>query len=120
MTRPPGGPATNLPRCARPGHEACSVVKDGQYGTPLRQRYRCLGEVVNPVTGEIRRYHRFVPATSRILVKRATCDTCDNHIARHECLVVTGRYQFPIREVVSASSLSVPARPTCELLDALV
>jgi hypothetical protein len=29
-------------------------VKDGQYGPPPRQRYRCIGEVVNPKTGEVR------------------------------------------------------------------
>jgi hypothetical protein len=37
------------------------VVKDGQYGSPRRQRYRCVGQVVNPVTGEVRPFHRFVP-----------------------------------------------------------
>lgn len=77
-------------------------MKDGQYGTPLRQRYRCLGRVVNPATGEVREFHRFVPVTPRIYVESATCDTCDNHIAPHDGPVVTRHYQFPMREVASA------------------
>ena len=46
MTRLPGGPATNLPACTRVGHQERRVVKDGSYGKPPRQRFRCIGEVV--------------------------------------------------------------------------
>ena len=56
MPRLPGGPATDLPACPRPGHEARRVVKDGRYGTPPRQRFRCVGP-----DG----FHRFVPEVPR-------------------------------------------------------
>src|SRR5665647_3977174 len=56
MHRLPGGPATDLPACPRPGHEARRVVRDGRYGTPPRQRFRCVGP-----DG----FHRFVPEVPR-------------------------------------------------------
>ena len=102
MPRLPGGPATNLPRCPHEGHEARPVVKDGKYGTPARQRFRCVGEVVNETSGEVRSFHRFVPELPRHVVQRGTCDTCDHEFSAHQGPVVGRRYDYPLREVAAA------------------
>jgi hypothetical protein len=113
MPRLPGGPATNLPSCPRPGHGERKVVKDGTYGRPPRQRFRCVGEVVNTTTGEVRGFHRFVPELPRHHVHHGTCDTCANPVATHEGPVVSRRYDFPLREIAARSSRSVQGPPTC-------
>jgi hypothetical protein len=102
MPRLPGGPATNLPACPRTGHGDRPVVKDGQYGSPPRQRYRCIGEAVNEVTGEVRSFHRFTTKLPRQAVSAGVCDTCDNTVGAHQGPVVARTYAFPLREVAAA------------------
>ena len=88
MPRLPGGPATDLPACPRPGHEARRVVKDGRYGTPPRQRFRCVGP-----DG----FHRFVPEVPRREALEGMCDTCDSHVPAHRGPVTGRKYDFPVR-----------------------
>jgi hypothetical protein len=77
-------------------------VKDGQYGSPPRQRYRCIGEVVNPKTGQVRKFHRFTTELPRQAVPAGVCDTCDNQVHPHQGPVVARTYAFPLREVAAA------------------
>jgi len=77
-------------------------VKDGSYGKPPRQLFRCIGEVVNPKTGEVRQFHRFTPSPSRLLSESAVCDTCDTAVRSHSGPVSSRSYAFPVREVASA------------------
>ncbi len=50
-------PATGtLPRCPRPGHENRRIARDGAYGAPPRQRYRC--------SSDDGTFHRFTPTTT--------------------------------------------------------
>jgi hypothetical protein len=100
MPRLPGGPAVDLPACPRPGHESRRVVKDGVYGTPPRQRYRCLGEVVNPVSGEVRSFHRFTPPLPRLIA--APCDVWGSPESYPSGPVVSRSYAFPVREIAAA------------------
>lgn len=93
MPRLPGGPATNLPQCPRAGHEAHRVVKDGHYGTPPRQRFRCVGD-----DG----FHRFVPELPRHQTRDGTCDACDSHVPTHRGPVTGRNYDFPVRDVAAA------------------
>jgi len=93
MPRLPGGPATDLPACPRPGHEARRVVRDGRYGTPPRQRFRCVGP-----DG----FHRFVPEVPRREALEGMCDTCDSHVPAHRGPVTGRKYDFPVREVAAA------------------
>lgn len=93
MPRLPGGPATDLPACPRPGHAARRVVKDGRYGTPPRQRFRCVGP-----DG----FHRFVPEVPRREALEGMCDTCDSHVPAHRGPVTGRKYDFPVREVAAA------------------
>ena len=72
------------------------------YGQPPRQRFRCLGRVVNERTGEIRDFHRFVPALPRLLVEAGVCDTCESEVHRHGGPVTSRSYAFPVREVAAA------------------
>jgi hypothetical protein len=58
------------------GHGERRVVQAGVYGNP-RQRFRCLGEVVNEQTGELRQYHRFMPL---LRTESAVCDNCDSEV----------------------------------------
>lgn len=102
MPRLPGGPAKNLPPCPKPGHAQRPVVKDGSYGKPPRQLFRCIGEVVNQKTGEVRQFHRFTPSPPRLLREFAVCDNCDNKVRRHTGPVSSRSYAFPVREVASA------------------
>jgi hypothetical protein len=102
VPRLPGGPAKNLPPCPKPGHAARRVVKDGSYGKPPRQRFRCIGEVSNQKTGEVRQFHRFTPSPPRLLAESAVCDTCDNEVRPHTGPVSSRSYAFPVREVASA------------------
>lgn len=78
MPRLPGGPATDLPACPRPGHSAHRVVKDGHFGTPPRQRFRCIGPAG---------FHRFVPELPRREAHDSVCDTCDTHVPAHRGLI---------------------------------
>lgn len=93
MPRLPGGPATDLPPCPRPGHADRKVVKDGRYGTPPRQRFRCAGP-----DG----FHRFVPDLPRQVTHAGVCDTCDSNVPTHRGPVTSRKYGFPVREVTSA------------------
>ncbi len=93
MPRLPGGPATDLPACPRPGHRSHRVVKDGRYGAPPRQRFRCIGP-----DG----FHRFVPELPRREADDGVCDTCDSHVPAHRGPVVGRKYDFPVREVAAA------------------
>jgi len=93
MPRLPGGPATDLPACPRPGHSAHRVVKDGHYGTPPRQRFRCIGPAG---------FHRFVPELPRREAQDSVCDTCDTHVPAHRGPVTGRKYDFPVREVATA------------------
>lgn len=102
MPRRPGGPAQNLPVCSREGHDGHRVVLDGVYGNPPRQRFRCVGEFIEPATGKVRKFHRFVPELPRHNVQQGQCDTCDNKVAVHQGPVVSRRYDFPLREVAAA------------------
>lgn len=77
-------------------------MKDGAYGRPPRQRFRCIGEVVNEKTGEIRGFHRFVPALPRLVVAAAVCDVCEGHVHSHAGPVASRTYGFPVREVAAA------------------
>jgi hypothetical protein len=82
-----------LPACPRPGHGEHRVVKDGRYGTPSRQRFRCIGP-----TG----FHRFVPELTRHEAHDSVCDTCDTHVPAHRGPVTGRKYDFPVREVATA------------------
>lgn len=93
MPRLPGGPATDLPACPRPGHGGHRVVKDGRYGTPPRQRFRCIGQVG---------FHRFVPELPRQEAHAGVCDTCDTHVPAHRGPVTGRKYDFPVRAVATA------------------
>jgi len=77
-------------------------VKDGAYGKPPRQRFRCIGEVVNQKSGEVRQFHRFTPSPPRLLAEFAVCDSCDNKVRRHTGPVSSRSYAFPVREVAAA------------------
>lgn len=81
MPRLPGGPATDLPACPRPGHGAHRVVKDGRYGTPPRQRFRCIGPAG---------FHRFVPELPRHEAHNSVCGTCATHVPAPYSAVVVG------------------------------
>lgn len=94
MPRLPGGAATNLPGCPRPGHQARRVVKDGHYGTPPRQRYRC----IDPAGG----FHRFTPPLPREMTRPGVCDDCDNAVAAHQGPALPRAYHLPVREVAAA------------------
>jgi hypothetical protein len=74
-------------------HEGRKVVKDGRYGTPPRQRFRC---------SDGDDFHRFVPEVPRHATHAGTCDSCDTEVAAHRGLVTGRRYDFPVREVASA------------------
>ena len=93
MPRLPGGPARDLPACPRPGHESRKVVKDGKYGSPPRQRFRC---------SDGNEFHRFVPEVPRDETHGGTCDACDTAVASHRGPVTGRRYDFPVREVAAA------------------
>lgn len=97
---PPGGHDEKLPVCPRPGHESRRVVKDGVYGTPPRQRYRCVGEVVNPTTGKISQFHRFTPPLPRLLAE--PCDVCGTTELHGGGPIVSRGYAFPVREIAAA------------------
>lgn len=100
MPRLPGGPATNLPPCPRPGHAGRKVVKDGRYGFPERQRFRCLGPL-NEATGKTE-FHRFVPPEPRVMTLSGVCDTCENEVHIHDGPLAGRTYAFPLREVAAA------------------
>lgn len=102
MPRLPGGPAKNLPSCQREGHAERRVVKDGVYGQPPRQRFRCIGKVWNEKTGKWREFHRFAPVLPRLLAEAAVCDTCESEVHRHSGPVASRSYAFPVREVAAA------------------
>ena len=70
--RASGGPARNQLGCPGPRHAARRVVEDGVYGQPPRQRFRCVGEVVNERTGEVSGLHRCLPVAPRLLVEAAS------------------------------------------------
>lgn len=93
MPRLPGGPATDLPTCPLPGHDGRRVVKDGHYGSPPRQRFRCIGSD---------KFHRFVPDLPRQVTHDGVCDTCDSHVPAHRGPVTGRKYAFPVREVAAA------------------
>ena len=96
MPRLPGGPATNLPPCPKEGHEHRRVVKDGPYGNPPRQRFRCIGP------GGPHDFHRFVPPAPRVMKASGICDTCDNEVHTHDGPLAGRTYAFPLREVATA------------------
>ncbi|MGJ7439868.1 hypothetical protein [Aquipuribacter sp. MA13-6] len=93
MPRLLGGPATDLPPCPRSGHEDRRVVKDGHYGIPRRERFRCVGTAA---------YHRFVPELPRQVTPTGVCDTCDSEVPAHRGPVTGRKYGFPVREVAAA------------------
>ncbi len=93
MPRLPGGPVKDLPAGPRPGHGAHRVVKDGHYGTPPRQRFRCVG-----ADG----FHRFVPELPRYQASDSVCESCDSHVPSHRGPVTGRKYAFPVREVAAA------------------
>lgn len=100
MPRPLTGPAQKLPECPRPGHASRRVTRDGVYGNPPRQRYRCTGEVVNPETGKISQFHRFTTPLPRFTAE--PCEVCGN---AEQCVsgpVVSRAYAFPVREIATA------------------
>ena len=78
------------------------MVKDGAYGSPPRQRFRCIGPVVNERTGEIRRFHRFTPPLPRLMSPAGSCDVCDSTLHAHTGPVSSRTYAFPVREVAAA------------------
>lgn len=90
----------NLPACPRPGHQFRKVTKDGVYGTPPRQRYRCIGEVINPETGEVRNFHRFTPVVPRLVGE--SCESCGSHDTHSGGPAISRGYTFPIREIAAA------------------
>lgn len=69
------------------------MVKDGHYGSPPRQRFRCVGP-----DG----FHRFVPEVPRQQAPAGTCDACDTRVPGHLGPVVGRKYDFPVREVAAA------------------
>lgn len=93
MPRLPGGPAIDLPACPDLDHAGHRVVKDGHYGKPPRQRFRCVGP-----DG----FHRFVPPLPRRIAHDEVCDTCDSHVPAHRGPVTGRKYAFPVREVAAA------------------
>lgn len=91
-----------LPVCPRLGHESHRVMRDGRYGSPPRQRFRCVGAFLDPDTGKRRLFHRFTPPMPRLMAAEGTCDTCDSAVATHAGPVTPRTYGFPIREVAAA------------------
>ena len=96
MPRLSGGPARDLPACPRPGHDDRRIVKDGKYGNPPRQRFRCSHR------DDREDFDRFVPQVPRHTTREATCDACDTAVASHLGPVTGRRYDFPVREVAAA------------------
>lgn len=94
MPRLPGGAATDLPGCPRTGHEGYKVVKDGRYGSPPRQLFRCVAP-----DGK---FHRFAPEVPRQVVATQVCDECGCVVPSHRGPVTGRRYNFPVREVAAA------------------
>lgn len=78
------------------------MVKDGSYGDPPRQLFRCVGEVVNERTGMVRPFHRFAPKLPRLMTTSGVCDTCDGPVHTHAGPVTGRAYGFPVREVAAA------------------
>lgn len=78
------------------------MVKDGSYGTPPRQLFRCIGEVVNERTGEVRGFHRFTPTLPRLMTASGVCDTCEGPVHPHAGPVTSRAYGFPLREIAAA------------------
>lgn len=68
-------------------------MKDGHYGSPPRQRFRCVGP-----DG----FHRFVPELPRQDAQTGTCDECDSRVASHHGPATGRKYAFPVREVAAA------------------
>jgi hypothetical protein len=77
-------------------------MKDGAYGSPPRQRSRCVGPVVNEKTGEVRRFHRFTPPLPRLMSPAGVCDVCDSALHAHTGPASSRTYAFPVREVAAA------------------
>ena len=96
MPRLSGGPARDLPACPRPGHDDRRIVKDGKYGNPPRQRFRCSHR------DDREDFDRFVPQVPRHTTREATCDACDTAVASHLGPVTGRRYDVPVREVAAA------------------
>ena len=84
---------------------------DGTYGRPPRQRFRCVGDVVNVRTGEVRPFHRFTEVLPRRTTQASVCDTCDNHVAPHQGRVTTRSWHFPL-EVVAGALVAVGSGST--------
>jgi hypothetical protein len=99
VTRSAGGPEESLPTCPRPGHEGRRVMKDGVYGNPPRQRYRCVGEVVNPATGSTSPFHRFTLSPEAAI---GPCDVCGSGEQHAAGPLLSRRYAFPVEEIAAA------------------
>lgn len=89
-----------LPSCPRPGHEHRKVIKDGTYGTPPRQRYRCIGDVVSRQSGKVSGFHRFTPLVPHLVGEPN--DNYGQYEARPEGPSISRGYTFPIREIAGA------------------
>jgi hypothetical protein len=83
-----------LPRCAQHQDAQYRVVKDGSYGRPPRQRYRC----ISPDGA----FHRFTPTLPRLLAVPGLCEECDHDVDRSQGAVTARKYRFPIRAISSA------------------
>jgi hypothetical protein len=96
-----GGPARDLPPCTRERHADPPVVKDGVYGSPPQQRFRCVGPVVNQKTGDLHPFHLFTPMLPRLLAASGSCDVCDSLLHVHAGPISSRSYAFAVREVAA-------------------
>lgn len=78
------------------------MVKDGRYGDPQRQLFRCVGPAVSPRTGKVRPFHRFAPETPRVMTESGVCDVCESQLHTHAGPLAARTWGFPLREVAGA------------------
>lgn len=95
MGRPKGsGLRVGVPDCI--DHPGSHVVRDGRYGTPPRQLWRC-----TPADGS--KEHNFAGPTPRFVADEShTCPACERPVAAHEGATTPTRYEYAVREAAAA------------------
>lgn len=85
-----------VPSC--PQHPDGWVVRNGRYGTKprQRQRWRCTPADGTPP-------HNFAGNVVRsVLASPGTCESCEQHVARHQGPGLASLYRYPVTEVALA------------------
>jgi hypothetical protein len=82
----------NLPGC--PLHPHSTVWKDGFYGNPPRQRYRCF-----PTPGVRHEWHKFTEPLPRVRVVGSSCEECERPVASHEGPPAPRWHEFSVRQI---------------------